>query len=89
MPVDKRSQLKPTSDTPEFSSCCPDRTENRPAPGRNVDLYTLKELSGHSIIQMTERYAHLQPQKMREAMGKLERADKEPIKTIEELKMIW
>ena len=27
-----------------------------------VDLYTVKELMGHSTIQMTERYGHLAPQ---------------------------
>jgi integrase len=27
-----------------------------------VDLYTIKELMGHSTIQMTERYAHLGPE---------------------------
>jgi len=27
-----------------------------------VDLYTVKELMGHSTIQMTERYAHLAPE---------------------------
>ena len=38
---------------------------------KGVDLYTVKELLGHSTVQMTERYAHLQPEKMREAIGKL------------------
>lgn len=33
-----------------------------------TDLYTVKELMGHSSIKMTERYAHLSPNKMREAM---------------------
>jgi len=27
-----------------------------------VDLYAVKELMGHSTIQMTERYGHLAPQ---------------------------
>lgn len=40
---------------------------------KGVDLYTVKELLGHSTVQMTERYAHLQPEKMREAIGKLEK----------------
>jgi integrase len=37
-----------------------------------TDLYTIKELMGHSSIKMTERYAHLSPNKMREAMKALE-----------------
>ena len=40
---------------------------------KGVDLYTVKELLGHSTVQMTERYAHLKPEKMREAIGKLEK----------------
>jgi integrase len=34
-----------------------------------TDLYTVKELMGHSSIKMTERYAHLSPNKLRAAMG--------------------
>lgn len=37
-----------------------------------IDLYTIKELMGHSTIKMTERYAHLSPNKMREAVKALE-----------------
>ena len=37
-----------------------------------VDLYTVKELLGHQSIQMTERYAHLAPGKMRAAIKNLE-----------------
>lgn len=33
-----------------------------------VDLYTVKELMGHSVIQMTERYAHLAPENTRQAV---------------------
>lgn len=36
-----------------------------------VDLYTVKELLGHSTIQMTERYAHLAPGRKAEAVEKL------------------
>lgn len=31
---------------------------------RGIDLYTVKEWLGHSTIQVTERYAHLQPDKL-------------------------
>ena len=33
-----------------------------------IDLYTVKELLGHSTIQMTERYAHLAPEHKAEAV---------------------
>lgn len=36
-----------------------------------VDLYTVKELLGHSTIQMTERYAHLAPEHKVAAVEKL------------------
>lgn len=36
-----------------------------------VDLYTVKELMGHSTIQMTERYAHLAPEHKASAVEKL------------------
>ena len=38
----------------------------------NVDLYVVKEWLGHSSIQITERYAHLNPVKLTEAVSKLE-----------------
>ncbi len=37
-----------------------------------VDLYVVKEWLGHSSIQVTERYAHLDPGKLVTAMGLLE-----------------
>ncbi|MBI3929803.1 MAG: tyrosine-type recombinase/integrase [Armatimonadetes bacterium] len=33
------------------------------------DLYEIKELMGHASIKMTERYAHLCPSKLREAVN--------------------
>lgn len=36
-----------------------------------VDLYRVKNLMGHSSIQMTERYAHLAPQDLKSAVKKL------------------
>jgi integrase len=39
---------------------------------RNVDLYIVKELLGHSSIQITERYAHLNPSKLVQAVEVLE-----------------
>ena len=37
-----------------------------------IDLYVIKEWLGHSSIQVTERYAHLAPQKLAHAALKLE-----------------
>jgi integrase len=37
-----------------------------------VDLYIVKELLGHSTFSVTERYAHLNPRKLRDAMAVLE-----------------
>jgi len=39
-----------------------------------VPLYTIKEVMGHHSITMTERYAHLMPSAMREALGTLEKS---------------
>lgn len=39
---------------------------------RGVDLYVVKEYLGHSTIQVTERYAHLSPDKLAHAAGILE-----------------
>ena len=35
------------------------------------DLYVIKELLGHSTIQMTEKYAHLDPELKTSAVEKL------------------
>jgi len=34
---------------------------------KGVDLYVVKEYLGHSSIQVTERYAHLSPDKLAHA----------------------
>jgi integrase len=47
-----------------------------------TEIYTLKELLGHSIIQMTERYSHLAPATLQNATKNIERA----IKSAEEEK---
>lgn len=39
---------------------------------KGVDLYTVKEWLGHSTIQVTERYAHLRPEKLVHAVMALE-----------------
>jgi len=39
---------------------------------QSVDLYTVKELMGHSTLAMTERYSHLSPDKLRRAVKTLE-----------------
>jgi integrase len=40
--------------------------------GKDVSLYLIKELLGHSTIQVTEKYAHLQPGKLAQAVSVLE-----------------
>ncbi|MBI5186617.1 MAG: tyrosine-type recombinase/integrase [Nitrospinae bacterium] len=32
---------------------------------RGVDIYAVKELMGHKDIRLTQRYAHLSPEKLR------------------------
>jgi len=39
---------------------------------RGIDLYTVKEWLGHSTIQVTERYAHLNPDKLVHAASALD-----------------
>ena len=39
---------------------------------KGVDLYVVKELLGHASIEMTERYAHLAPSAMKEAVALLD-----------------
>lgn len=40
--------------------------------GKDVSLYLIKELLGHSTIQVTEKYAHLAPGKLAQAVEVLE-----------------
>ena len=44
-----------------------------------TDLYTLKELMGHSVIAMTERYAHLGNGTLRAATANLDKAIKRAV----------
>jgi site-specific recombinase XerD len=39
---------------------------------KGIDLYTVKEWLGHSTVQVTERYAHLNPSKLAHAASVLE-----------------
>lgn len=38
---------------------------------KGIDLYVVKEWLGHSTISVTEKYAHLAPQKLAEAAAAL------------------
>jgi integrase len=46
-----------------------------------TDLYVLKELLGHSVFAMTERYSHLSPGVLKEATRNLEKALAKQTKT--------
>ena len=39
---------------------------------QSVDLYTVKELMGHTTLAMTERYSHLAPDTLRRAVKAME-----------------
>lgn len=56
---------------------------------QGVDLYTVKELMGHGTLAMTERYSHLDPEKLQRAVKTLEegiRAKQEEGKNVVELR---
>ena len=53
---------------------------------RGVDLYTVKELMGHSAINMTERYSHLAPDSLRRAVRELEASMEERGKKVVNLR---
>jgi len=40
-----------------------------------VDIYTVKELLGHKDLRMTERYCHLAPENLREAVQVLDKKE--------------
>lgn len=42
---------------------------------KGIDLYVVKEWLGHSSIQVTEKYAHLNPEKLHEAMSSLNKGN--------------
>lgn len=42
---------------------------------KGVDLYVVKEWLGHSTIQVTEKYAHLNPMKLHEAVSSLNKSN--------------
>jgi integrase len=39
---------------------------------KGVDLYTISKILGHSDVKMTQRYAHLAPKTLTEALAKLD-----------------
>jgi integrase len=47
---------------------------------QGIPLYTIKEIMGHHSITMTERYAHLMPSAMREALKTLEQKPSKVVK---------
>jgi len=60
------------SDAPEFVLHALRHTTATRLIDKGVDLYTVKEWLGHSSIQVTERYAHLNPVKLVQAAKVLE-----------------
>jgi site-specific recombinase XerD len=39
-----------------------------------IDLYVVQKILGHSVITVTEKYAHLSDESLRAAVEKMERA---------------
>lgn len=59
------------TDDKEFVPHCLRHTCASRLVQRGVDLYTVKAWLGHSSIQVTERYAHLNPQNLKNAVNVL------------------
>jgi integrase len=59
------------SDDPEFVLHALRHTIATRLIDKGIDLYTVKEWLGHSTIQVTERYAHLNPVKLAHAANVL------------------
>lgn len=60
------------TDDPEFVLHALRHTTATRLIDKGIDLYTVKEWLGHSTIQVTERYAHLNPVKLAHAANVLE-----------------
>jgi integrase len=65
--VRKETGLDQAAVTHSLRHTCASRMVNA-----GVDLYLVKEILGHSTIQITERYAHLAPNKLASAISALE-----------------